>query len=172
MRIGPPEQKEGYETGMTASYQGSASTEDLMTRTLLTLLLALLIAGGFSGCNPTDPTGPKSFSIFDIDGVWKFQMENEGCGPGKFFFMEFARFGVALPPDSAQFSGGWYLDQKNPDTFDFKGYIFHKTGLAFFTLDIQDSQIVEGVFTSSRRFSGAYREVGGCVNRLQGKFLE
>lgn len=75
-------------------------------------------------------------------------------------------------PDSVRVSGSWYLDQENPGIQPLTGHIFRSLGLAYFTLDNFDTKIIEGIFVSMRGFSGAYREPGGCVNRLWGKFLE
>jgi hypothetical protein len=143
-----------------------------MIRALPPILLSLLIVGGFNACNPEGPTGPKSFSIFDVYGLWKIQMEDPGCGPGELFYMDFGPFGVSPTQDSVRVSGNWYLDQKNPDTFDMTGHIYRDSGLAFFSLDILDTESIEGIFVSNKNFAGAYRKLGGCVNRLQGKFLE
>jgi len=138
-------------------------------RPFLPLLLLLLAMGA---CNPEGPTGPKSFSIFDVYGVWKVKMETTTCGPESVFYLDFGPFGTAPTEDSVKVSGNWYLDEENPDTPSLNGHIFRDSGLAFFTLDLFDTQIIEGIFVSNKDFAGAYREVDGCVNRLRGKFLE
>ena len=140
-----------------------------MTRSPFPLLLILLSLGA---CNPDGPTRPKGFSIFDVYGVWKLQMDNPTCGPGEVFFLDFGPFGVTPTPDSVQISGSWYVDQKNPLPEKLTGHIFRDTGFAYFSMDIFDTEIIEGYFVSSKNFAGAYQEVDGCVNRLQGVFLE
>jgi len=140
-----------------------------MTRILIPVLFLLLSLGA---CNPEGPTGPKPFSIFDVYGLWKLRMDDPGCGPAEIFYLDFGPFGVTPTQDSIQITGSWYPDQKNPDTQRLTGYIYRDSGLAYFSLDIFDTKIIEGIFVSNRNFAGAYRELGGCVNRLQGKFLE
>jgi hypothetical protein len=143
-----------------------------MTRTLLPILLFFLLLGGSGACNPEGPTGPKPFSIFDVYGIWKMRMEDPGCGPGEVFYMDFGPFGVAPTQDSVQVSGIWYVDEENPETELLNGHIYRESGLAYFTLDILDTEIIEGIFVSNKDFAGGYRELDGCVNRLRGKFLE
>jgi hypothetical protein len=143
-----------------------------MTRFLPPVLLFLLIVGGFAGCNPEGPTGPKPFSIFDVYGIWKIRMDDPGCGPATVFYMDFGPFGTAPTQDSVRISGNWYLDQKNPTVQDLNGHIYRDSGLAFFSLDFSDEKFIEGIFVSNKNFAGAYRELEGCVNRLQGRFLE
>jgi len=140
-----------------------------MTRSLIPILLILVSAGA---CNPEGPTGPKSFSLFDVYGLWKLQMDNPGCGPADVFLMDFGPFGITPTQDSVQVSGNWWVDEENPETFKLNGHIFRDSGLAHFTLDIHDNEIIEGIFVSNKDFAGAYRELDGCTNRLHGKFLE
>ena len=141
-----------------------------MTRfRVLTLLLLLLSP---SACNPEGPTGPESFSIFKVYGVWKVRMDAPSCGPGTSFYLDFGPFGATAGLDSIRVSGSWYLDEKNPEVQQLTGHIFRNSGLAYFSMDNSDTEIIEGIFVSNRNFSGAYRELGGCVNRLRGKFLE
>jgi len=136
------------------------------------LVPVLFLFLAFGACNPEGPTGPKTFSIFDVYGVWKVRMDDSGCGPAEVFYMDFGPFGVTPTPDSIRVSGTWYLDQKNPTVRDLTGYIYRDSGLAYFSLDDFDTKIIEGIFVSNKNFAGAYRELGGCVNRLRGKFLE
>jgi hypothetical protein len=86
--------------------------------------------------------------------------------------LDFGPFGTAPTQDSVRISGNWYPDQKNPPVQDLTGHIFRDSGIAFFSLDFSDEKIIEGIFVSNESFAGAYREIGGCVNRLRGKFLE
>jgi len=134
-------------------------------------ILSLLLPLG--GCNPEGPTGPKSFSIYDVYGIWKVRLETPDCGPAAVFYLDFGPFGITPTADSVHIAGNWYLDEKNPDTPKLTGYISRESGMAYFSLNDFDTKIIEGIFVSNRNFSGAYREVDdGCVNRLQGKFLE
>ncbi len=135
----------------------------------LVLLLFLVFLGA---CNPEGPTGPKPFSLFDIYGLWKLRMDDPSCGPGLVFYLDFGPFGTAPTHDSVRVSGSWYLDEKNPETHQLTGYISRNSGLAYFSLDNFDTKTIEGIFVSNRNFAGAYRESGGCINRLRGKFLE
>ena len=50
----------------------------------------------------------------------------------------------------------------------------HQTNLdrLVYSLQALDTEIIEGYFVSNKNFAGAYHEVDGCVNRLQGVFLE
>ena len=134
------------------------------------LILSILLSVG--ACNPEGPTGPRSFSIFDVYGIWKVRMDDAGCGPAKELFLDFGPFGIEPTQDSVRISGTWYLDQANPDTPKLTGHIFRNSGLAYFSLDDFDTKIIQGIFVSNKDFAGAYRELGGCVNRLRGKFLE
>jgi hypothetical protein len=135
-------------------------------------LLVLLSMGAVGACNPEGPTGPKSFSLFDVYGIWKVRMDTPDCGPAEEFFLDFGPFGIEPTQDSVRISGTWYLDEKNPDTPGLTGYIYRDSGLAYFRLDDFDTKVIEGIFVSNKNFAGAYRELGGCVNRLRGKFLE
>jgi hypothetical protein len=136
-------------------------------RVLIPLLLWSLAA-----CNPEGPTGPKPFSIVEVYGLWKVRMDDANCGPAGLFYLDFGPFGIAPTQDSVRVSGNWYLNEKNPDTYKLTGHIFRNSGLASFSLDDFDTKIIEGIFVNNRNFAGAYRELGGCVNRLRGKFLE
>lgn len=138
-------------------------------RRLAPILVLFLSLGA---CNPDSPTGPKPFSIFDIYGLWKVRLDDANCGPAQEFYLDFGPFGITPTADSVSISGSWYLDQKNPDTFKLTGSISRESGLAFFSMDNFDTQIIEGIFVSNKNFAGAYREVDGCINRLRGKFLE
>jgi len=140
-----------------------------MTRFFIPILLILLSLGA---CNADDPMGPKPFSIFDVYGIWKLQMDDPGCGPGELFYLDFGPFGVTPTQDSLKISGSWYAAEKNPDVFKLTGHIYRDSGLAYFSLDILHTEIIEGIFVSNTNFSGAYREADGCTNRLQGKFIE
>ena len=78
-----------------------------MTRLFLPALLLILAVGA---CNPSDPTGPQEFSLFDIYGLWKLQMEGQGCAPGDLVNLEFGPFGVAATEDSkflARLANSW-----------------------------------------------------------------
>jgi hypothetical protein len=143
-----------------------------MTRLIPPSLLCLLIMGGFTACNPEGPTGPEPFSIFDVYGIWKVRMDDPGCGPASLFYLDFGPFGTAPTQDSVRISGNWYLDQKNPTPQDLTGHIFRDSGITYISLDVYDEKIIEGIFVSNTNFAGAYRELGGCINRLRGKFLQ
>jgi len=141
----------------------------IRTRVLVPLLFLLTLP---AACNPEGPTGPKSFSIFDVYGLWKVRMDNTGCGPAEEFYLDFGGFGIPAKADTVAISGNWYLDEKNPDPAKLTGHISRDSGLAYFSLNDFDTKIIEGIFVSNRNFSGAYRELDGCINRLRGKFLE
>ena len=140
-----------------------------MTRILIPILFLFLSLGA---CNPEGPTGPKPFSIFDVYGLWQLQMDSPDCGPAKIFNMDFGPFGITPSQDSIKIIGSWYLSEKNPDSHKLTGHIYRDSGLAYFSMNDFDTKIVEGIFVSNRDFSGGYRELGGCANRVQGKFLE
>lgn len=140
-----------------------------MTRRFIPLLLIIVSLGA---CNPEGPTGPKTFSIFDVYGLWQLRMASPDCGPAQLFNMDFGPFGISATQDSIQVIGSWYLSEKNPETHKLTGYIYRDSGLAYFSLNDFDTKIVEGIFLSNKEFAGAYRELGTCVNRLRGKFLE
>jgi hypothetical protein len=136
------------------------------------VLIPLLLLFPLGACNPEGPTGPKPFSIFEIYGIWKVRMEGPDCGPAAVFYLDFGPFGIAPTQDSVQVLGNWYLDEMNPDTPRLTGHVFRKSGIAHFSLDNFDTKIIDGIFVSNRDFAGAYRELGGCINRLRGRFLE
>lgn len=137
------------------------------------LLFFLVLSFGFlTACNPSDPTGPKDFSLFEIYGVWKMRLDNTGCGPAEIINVEFAPYGVAATADSVRVAGSWYLDQKNPPTHPVRGHIYRVSGLAVLSMDDRDTKFIRGVFVSNKKFAGGYRELGVCEVRLTGKFIE
>jgi len=140
-----------------------------MIRILIPILFLILPLGA---CNPEGPTGPKAFSIFDVYGLWKMRMEGPGCAPAEVINLEFGPFGVTPTADSVRVAGSWYLDEKNPTTRRITGHIYRDSGLAYFSMDDFDTKNIEGIFVSNKVFAGAYRELGGCVVRLRGGFLE
>lgn len=144
-----------------------------MTRVPVSIfLLIILIIVPLGACNPEGPTGPSAFSIFQVYGLWKMRMESPGCAPAEVLNLDFGPFGVAATGDSVRVIGSWFLDELNPTTHSLSGFIYRISGLASFTMDIQDTKFIEGVFVSNTDFAGAYRELDGCVVRLRGKFLE
>lgn len=140
-----------------------------MVRLLVPILFLILSMGA---CNPEGPSGPKPFSIFDVYGLWKMKTDDTGCAPAQVFNIDFGPFGVAPSQDSIRVSGDWYLDEVNPPSHKMTGHIFRDSGIAFFSMNDFDTEIVEGIFVSNRDFSGAYRKLGGCSVRLRGRFIE
>ena len=143
-----------------------------MARVLIPISLLILLILPLGACNPEGPTGPSAFSIFEVYGLWKMRMENPGCAPGEELNLSFGPFGVTAGQDSIRVSGSWFLAEVNPTTYPLNGIIHRISGLASFTMDIQDTKFIEGVFVSNTDFAGAYRELDGCVVRLRGRFLE
>jgi len=140
-----------------------------MIRILIPILLLILPLGA---CNPEGPVGPEKFSLFDVYGLWKMRMESPGCAPAEELLIDFGPFGVTSTADSIKVSGSWFLDEINPKPHQMGGFIFRVSGLAVFTMNDQDTKLIEGVFVSNTNFAGAYRELEACIVRLRGKFIE
>ena len=141
-----------------------------MARILLFVLF--LSFGALTACNPSDPTGPKDFSLFEIYGLWKMRLDDTGCGPAEIINVEIGPFGLAATADSVRVSGSWYLDQKNPESFPVRGHIFRVSGLAILSMNDLDTEFIRGVFVSNKKFAGGFRILGECEVRLTGKFIE